>query len=210
MRHFKFFKQCDFIWSYYLKVYQVIIHVSNCPGSSAKPKRQLLMKTSLPLHPRPLHKRGCCQTWMASQIVVLSVLGQDFPGPFFPLSSQGSRFTVSINQGSYLKSLLFSLRKLLHNEMICDSAPFDFHFQSVLKVLVIGQIKVVRSCQLKRDLPLADAWAFVVQKHLRKTWERNFALLKLHLCRRSKCISFFWWKTYNFLQRNSTKQFGSF
>ena len=80
------------------------------------------------------------------------------PGTFLsPFQSREQIYGVYQSRIPYLKSLLFSLRKLLHNEMICDSAPFDFHFQSVLKVLVIGQIKVVRSCQLKRDLPLADA-----------------------------------------------------
>ena len=102
--------------------------------------------------------------------------------------------------------------------MICDSAPFDFHFQSLSleEVLVIGQIKVVRSCQLKRDLSALEH-----SLQLRKTGGEELRIVKmakLHLCRRSKCISFFLAKkkkkeqpkTYNFLQRNSTKQFGSF
>ena len=100
----------DLYYGYYLKVYQVIIHVSNCPGN-CKAQEATPNENSFPFTPAPAwHKKGW-QTWMASQIVVLSVLGQDL-GPFFPLSSLGSRFTVSINQGSfpYLKSLSFSTK----------------------------------------------------------------------------------------------------
>ena len=110
------------------------------------------------LHPTPTwHHQG---TWMASQIVVLSVLGQD------PFLYPGSRFTVSINQGSPSKvSLFFCSLHLdsLGREKIAPqwndlwfSTMWFFTLEVVLGTLLIGQIKVVRSCQLKRDLPALE------------------------------------------------------
>ena len=76
--------------------------------------------------------------------------------------------------------------------MIQHLLIFTFRVSLKEEVLVIGQIKVVRSCQLKRDLPALEH-----SLQLRKTGGEELRIVKmakLHLCRRSKCISFFWRK----------------
>ena len=86
--------------------------------------------------------------------------------------------------------------------MIQHLLIFTFRVSLKEEVLVIGQIKVVRSCQLKRDLPALEH-----SLQLRKTGGEELRIVKmakLHLCRRSKCISFFLAKKKKKEQPNPT------